>query len=238
MVLVPYLSTMIYAALALGPSDMTVDLGITTRAPTYQGSGLLYGINADASQPASHYTTDIHLKFFRGGGGHAAPEWQVGGAGADFDTVWNVAKSMVNRAHGENAKAVLVVSDMWGDNSSLPFPGDNSSWTGYDAFMDNVISKVQALGPAADTVLWELWNEPARGFFWKRDFRQFLDTWTHGFKRLKAAMPNAQVVGPSIWGGATPGMNDVRKLWPYDNYNYDKATTPPGQPRPPTRTGT
>jgi hypothetical protein len=118
---------------------------------------------------------------------------------------------MVKRAHNENAKAIVVMCDLWSDFDSGQgrklLPGDNASWVMYDAFVDNVAAKVTALGPdMLSTVLFEIWNEPARGFFWRgndaESYQQYLRMWSRGFKRLRSHFPSALIVGPSIWGGS------------------------------------
>ena len=120
---------------------------------------------------------------------------------------------MVLRAHAEDAKAIVIFCDLWAkfDNGAGrgQIPGDNSSWTKYEAFVDNIVGKVKAMDAGvAASIQFELWNEPARGFFWRGNdqaaWSQYLAMWSRGFKRLRAAIPAAVIIGPSIWGGADP----------------------------------
>jgi hypothetical protein len=200
---------------ALGPpaDDITVDLSRTAAGPiTYQGSGILYGFSADASLPPSNYSRAVKLQHFRGGGGHSAPGYELD-QGAGFDRLWSSAEAMIKRAHAEGAKAILVICDLWakfdGGAGRTNLPGQNSSWVMYDAFIDNIILKAKALDTrVAASIQFELWNEPARGFFGFADdqaaWSTYLQMWSRGFKRLRAAIPGAVIVGPSIWGGADP----------------------------------
>jgi hypothetical protein len=202
------------ASAALGRDTLVVDLGHTTgRQITHQGSGILYGFSADATLPPSNYSRAVKLQYWRGGGGHSAPGYEVN-QGAGFDRLWGSAEAMIKRAHAEDAAAILVICDLWakfdGGAGRGKLPGDNSSWVMYDAFIDNIIAKVKAMDPpaVAASIQYELWNEPARGFFWRGDneaaYATFLQMWSRGFKRLRAAIPAATIVGPSIWGGADP----------------------------------
>jgi hypothetical protein len=118
---------------------------------------------------------------------------------------------MIQRAHTEGAEAIVVMCDLWSifDNGQgrKEIPGD-VSWVKYDAFVDNIIAKSQALGPALQSTLFEIWNEPQRGFFWRGHdqaaYDQYLAMWSRGVKRLRKGLPGSKIVGPSIWGGADP----------------------------------
>ena len=54
----------------------------------------------------------------------------------------------------------------------------------------------------------QLWNEPGRGFFCfkttKAAFTQYVTMWSRGFKRIRAALPDSIMLGPSIWGTPDP----------------------------------
>ena len=87
--------------------------GHTAAGPiTHQGSGVLYGFSADASLPPSNYSRAVKLQYYRGGGGHSAPGYELD-QGAGFDRLWASAEAMIKRAHVEDAKAILVICDLW-----------------------------------------------------------------------------------------------------------------------------
>lgn len=151
------------------------------------------GFSADASLPPSNYSRAVKLQHYRGGGGHSAPGCKhpsdlplpvMYGSiltdclsisdeldqGAGFDRLWASAEAMILRAHSEDAEAILVICDLWGkfDNGAgkANLPGQNGSWVMYDAFIDNIVKKVKALESGVGaSIQFELWNEPARGFF-------------------------------------------------------------------------
>ena len=129
------------------PSPWT--LAAPPPAITHQGSGgVLYGFSADATLPPTNYPRAVKLRHYRGGGGHSAPGYEMD-HGAGFDRLWASPVAMVKRAHAEDAKAILVICDLWADFDDgagrTTLPGEDGPWALYDAFVDNVVVKVRAL---------------------------------------------------------------------------------------------
>ena len=181
--------------------SVTLDMAMAAGAPTYVGSGFIYGISEDGTQPPTALLTDIKVKGFRAGRGVTAGC----GQGA-WDSHWKVIKAYYAKAKELGVPLQILVSDNY--QYSCPLPGDGGDWTTFTTFMAQLIAEVQAAGMTGPDVRWELWNEPDYSGFWKGTQAQWLDTWKHAYEQVRAAIPGAIIEGPSLASGAGgPWMN-------------------------------
>jgi len=174
---------------------VTLDMAMAQGAPTYVGSGFIYGISEDGTQPPTALLSDIKVRGFRAGRG------VTGGCGqAAWDSHWKVIKGYYARAKELGVPMQILVSDNY--QYSCPLPGDGGDWTTFTTFMAQLIAEVKAAGMTGPDVRWELWNEPDYSGFWKGTQAQWLDTWKHAYEQVRAAIPDAMIEGPSLASGA------------------------------------
>ncbi|MFD5259162.1 beta-xylosidase, partial [Streptomyces bobili] len=178
-------------------TTVTVDFATTGGAPGYGASGTLYGMSPDGSLPQEHFYKDIKWKFMRAGGA----QLNSGGYGtslAAYQTRWDSTLAQYNRTRALGGTFVLLPHDLWGADSttSQGWPGDNGDWTRFNDFLDQLIGDVQANNM---TVQWDIWNEPDNRPFWGPSQTQYLEMWKRAHQKIRAAFPNAVVVGPSTY---------------------------------------
>lgn len=179
---------------------VTLDMAVSEGAPTYLASGFIYGISEDGLQPPNALLSDIKVKTFRAGRGTS------GGCGeAAWKTHWKVMKAYYSKALG--GTMLLLVSDDY--QYSCPIPGEGGDWTLFETFMGQLIDSVKANGMTGPDVRWEIWNESDYApTFWKGTQAQWLETWKHAYRQIRAALPSAVIEGPSFASGAGgPNMN-------------------------------
>ena len=175
--------------------SVTLDMAVAQGAPTYVGSGFIYGISEDGTQPPTPLLRDIKVQEFRAGRG------VTGGCGqAAWDTHWKVIKGYYARAKELGVPMLILVSDDY--QYSCPIPGDGGDWTTFTDFMSQLIANVKANGMTGPDVRWELWNEADYSGFWKGTQAQWLETWKHAYQQVRAAIPGAIIEGPSFATGA------------------------------------
>ncbi|MFL5307632.1 MAG: GH39 family glycosyl hydrolase [Polyangia bacterium] len=175
--------------------SVTLDMAAGQGAPAYHGSGFIYGISEDGTQPPTALLTAIKVRAFRAGRG------VTGNCGqAAWDTHWKVIKGYYARAKELGVPLEILVSDDY--QYSCPLPGDGGDWTTFTTFMTQLIDNVKANGMTGPDVRWELWNEADYSGFWKGTQAQWLDTWKHAYQQVRAAIPGAIIEGPSLSTGA------------------------------------
>jgi hypothetical protein len=79
-------------------------------------------------------------------------------------------------------------------------------------FLDQLIEDVKASGMTGPDVQWDIWNEPdllTPVIFWGRSQDQYLEMWKRAFLQIRAAIPEAVIVGPSTAGQPSPGRNGL-----------------------------
>src|SRR5581483_1216000 len=117
--------------------SVTLDMAVAQGAPTYLGSGFIYGIAEDGVQPPTALLSDIKVRGFRVGRG------VTGNCGqAAWDTHWKVIKAYYARAKELGVPLDLLVSDDY--QYSCPLPGDGGDWTTFTTFMSQLIDNVKA----------------------------------------------------------------------------------------------
>jgi hypothetical protein len=175
--------------------SVTLDMALGQGAPKYQGSGFIYGISEDGTQPPTALLSAIKVRAFRAGRGVTGNCGQTA-----WDTHWKVIKGYYARAKELGVPLEILVSDDY--QYSCPLPGDGGDWTTFTTFMSQLIDNVKANGMTGPDVRWELWNEADYSGFWKGTQAQWLDTWKHAYQQLRAAIPGAIIEGPSLSTGA------------------------------------
>ncbi|MEO8900646.1 MAG: hypothetical protein ABI488_03320, partial [Polyangiaceae bacterium] len=175
--------------------SVTLDMAMAQGAPTYVGSGFIYGISEDGTQPPTPLLTDIKVTGFSAGRGVTAGCGQTA-----WDSHWKVIKGYYAKAKEMGVPMQILVSDNY--QYSCPLPGAGGDWTTFTTFMAQLIAEVQAAGMTGPDVRWELWNEPDYSGFWSGTQAQWLDTWKHAYEQVRAAIPGAIIEGPSLATGA------------------------------------
>lgn len=194
------LSTTSSVSLAQDPVDtMTVNLAQPLGAPTYRASGFIYGLSQDGAQPPIDLQADIKTQFIRAGG--AQLNCPNGGwVNGDYETRWESVKGYYERVKALGATFILLPHDLWGADGvcNVPeYPGDDGDWTNYTTFLKQVIDDAIANGMTGSDVQWDIWNEPDIPLFWARDQEQYHETWKLAYEMIRAAIPDAVIVGPS-----------------------------------------
>jgi hypothetical protein len=199
---------------------VTINMGSTLGAPTYQASGFIYGLSPDASSPPQNMLSDIKVKYLRVGGAQlGCPNGGWINSFSNYQTRWNTVKAYYTKAQAIGATVIILLHDLWGADlvcTVNTFPGDNGDWTNYTNFMTQVINDAKAAGMTGLNVQWDIWNEPdCCGFFGSRSESQYLEMWKRGFQQIRAAISNAVITGPSFSqqpnGNAFPSYLDYIK---------------------------
>ena len=175
--------------------SVTLDMAQGQGAPQYHGSGFIYGISEDGTQPPTALLSGIKVRAFRAGRGVTGNCGQTA-----WDTHWKVIKGYYARAKELGVPLEILVSDDY--QYSCPLPGAGGDWTTFTTFMSQLINNVKANDMTGPDVRWELWNEPDYSGFWSGTQAQWLDTWTHAYQQVRAAIPGAIIEGPSLATGA------------------------------------
>ncbi|WP_241826905.1 RICIN domain-containing protein [Streptomyces graminilatus] len=197
-------------------TTVAVDFATAGGAPTYRASGTLYGMTENGSLPQDHFYRDIKWKFMRAGG--AQLDNPGGWVAGKYDRRWNATLAQYKRTKALGGTFVLLPHDLWGaDGTSIPtFPGDNGDWSRFDAFYDRLLGDVKAAGMT--DIDWDIWNEPECRQFWGSGQPQYLEMWKRAYRKIRAAIPGAVVVGAS--GCSKPSTGNT---WWNTYLDYVKA---------------
>jgi hypothetical protein len=194
---------------------VSVDFSTTLGSPTYRASGTLYGMTEDGSLPQDHFYKDLKWQFERAGG--AQLDSPGGWVAGKYARRWNSTLAQYKRTVALGGTFVILPHDIWGaDGTTTPtFPGDNGNWTAFDAFLNQLISDLQANGMNPE---WDVWNEPDCSGFWGAPQSQYLAMWQRAFHRIRSTFPSAVIVGPS-----TCGQPSSSNTWWATYLDYVKA---------------
>lgn len=202
---------------------VTIDLASQLDAPTYRASGFIYGLSEDGTRPPRRLQSDIKIRFIRAGG--AQLDCPYGGyVNGKYNRRWNSVKGYYARTRAIGADFVLLTHDLWGADGAcnVPrWPGDNGNWTEFTSFLTQVIDDAKANGMTGSDVQWDIWNEPdliTPVQFWGRDQIQYLKMWKRAYEQIRAAIPDAVIVGPS-----TAGQPSSSSTWFATYLDYVKA---------------
>jgi glycosyl hydrolase family 39 (putative alpha-L-iduronidase) len=192
--------------------EIGVDFAAQLGHPTYRASGFIYGISEDGTRPEQELQKDIKVQFIRAGGAQlGCPEG--GFVNGRYTRRWNSVKSYYARTKAIGAKFILLPHDLWGADAvcNVPrWPGDGGDWAEFTQFMGQVIDDAKANGMTGPDVQWDIWNEPdliTPVQFWGRDQAQYLEMWKRAYQQIRAAIPEAIIVGPSTAGQPSPDWN-------------------------------
>jgi hypothetical protein len=178
----------------MGPIADTVDLADLRGPPVQRGAGILYGLTEDGANPPDHLLIGIGFRFNRAGGAQLdSPGGWVGGS---FERRWASTLAQCRRTTALGGTFIMLVHDLYGaDGTAIDrWPGDGGDWTDFDAFLDKLIRQVRESGV---DLQWDLWNEPDLDLFWARPQQQYLELWERAYRKVRAELPDAVIVGPS-----------------------------------------
>jgi len=157
------------------------------------------------------------------GGGSQIGLPNGGWVNGQFAPRWDFVRAYYAKARSVGATYIMILAPLWGSDgvNNVPrWPGDNGNWTEFNAFLDQVIGNARANGMTGSDVRWDIWNEPDI-FFWGRSQSQYFEMWRRAVQRIRAALPNAVIEGPSF--AFSPGSG----WWPaYLDYIRDNNVVP------------
>ncbi|RVU00618.1 hypothetical protein EOD41_11490 [Mucilaginibacter limnophilus] len=155
-----------------------VDFGYNWRAINHVAAGFLHGFTNDGIYPVDSLILPLKLHMVR--------------------SIPPAALAQGTRMKQLGIKQQVVLSDNWyfGYESTF-YPGDNGDWSIWETFVDNQIKDIINKG-IQDNVEIDIWNEPDHSYFWRRSQWQALATYYKAYYRIRAKLPNAVIVGPSI----------------------------------------
>ncbi|GGG83145.1 hypothetical protein GCM10010918_45870 [Paenibacillus radicis (ex Gao et al. 2016)] len=185
--------------------SVSIDMSQTLGAPTYRGTGFLYGLSENGSAPNGSLLSDLKPQLFRGGGaGLSGGAWAVGGYNGYLPR-FNSVKNQYNRVNAIGATYQILVSDIWGsDGRTIPnnndpiFPGDNGSWTSWNQFITQLVN--DKIAANMTNARYDIWNEPDGAYFWPRSEAQYFEMWKRSVQLIRSLDPNAVIVGPGYGG--------------------------------------
>ncbi len=187
---------------SLVEDEVVIDFATQLGRPTYRAAGFIYGISEDGAQPEQKLQKDIKVQFIRAGGAQlGCPEG--GFVNGQYARRWNSVKGYYARTKAIGAKFILLPHDLWGADAvcNVPrWPGDGGDWTEFTQFMGQVIDDAKVNRMTGPDVQWDIWNEPdliTPVQFWGRDQAQYLEMWKRAYRQIRAAIPEAVMVGPS-----------------------------------------
>ena len=168
-------------ALASATATITVDFSQTCGPVTYRASGLLHSVST--STLTDEIIKPVVPRLFRG----------------DISEVPRLYNRLTSV--GVTYKQ-SVLSDYYYEG---PIPGDDNNWNDWE---NRCASEATRDKNSGRQIQYDVWNEPDGGYFWPRSLDQFKETWRRGVVKLRAANPNAVIVGPSISGWSASWITD------------------------------
>jgi hypothetical protein len=195
-------------AVAADPdTTVTLNLAQTGKVPTHAGSGFLYGLSQDGTQPSQNLLAPLDPTLFRGGGARIAGDGWIGDgytAGSGFQVRMTSALDQAAQvgAAPYDATYHLLVSDLYGADTTQPsntvYPCDNGNCANWTTFIDTVVADVQASG--LKNIDFDIWNEPDGTGFWPRGVNsaQYFEMWNTAVDDIRGIDPSAVIVGPSF----------------------------------------
>ncbi|KAJ7148068.1 glycoside hydrolase family 39 protein [Mycena crocata] len=188
----------------------TVDLAVNQGAPVHRASGVLYGVPNTKNQIPSTFYTSMGFNYLSAGGAQftGSTGWIFGGYTGRFQDVL----SNFQTARQFNAQFILKMSDLWGTDgtqgSNGVYPGVNSDFTEFDAYLTQLVKDLKANGMTANIKLL-IWNEPdLPNAFWGGSMAQYLAMWSHAVTFLRANLAGVPIAGPGF-----AGMPSTSNTW-------------------------
>lgn len=191
------LASLLFACGSGAATEMlTIDLSAEKGPAAFRSSGFLHGISPSA--PPRELVEPLKPRLFR------ATAKDVGLL--DSPGIYERAASMGASIH-------VDLSSSYGCPASGPCPGDDGDWSEWDKVIDRLLS---ARKQKRYRVQWDIWNEPNLAEYWGRDHERYLEMWRRTVKRIRAADPGSEIVGPSICGYDREWLTRFL-LWARDN---------------------
>lgn len=166
---------------ALAEEIVTVDFSQAGGQVDHRFSGFLHGMSVDGPGPELFEVLNPYV--MRGSRFHK-------------DLLGNY-----QRLSDAGAVMQYVVSDSHGYIwTTDPWPGDGGDWSLWEAVVDAEIADAKARGVTGGQ--WDIWNEADIAEFWQpagvagRD--QFFETWRRTYEKIRAELPDVEIVGPSL----------------------------------------
>lgn len=160
------------SALAAAPAQGVVTVDFAHAVPARSAVGLLHGM--DEREPPDRLIAPLSPRTWRG----------------------DLESATYDRASRLGARYILVLSDLWG------YPGANwygrePPWTDFGRWADFVRDVARANRGRA--LVWDIWNEPDRPYFWNGTEAQFHETYRVAYEAIRHALgPDAAIAGPSV----------------------------------------
>lgn len=163
---------------------LTVDASSVLHPVDRVGNNFLYGLS-DSSTPAASIIAPLKPSQFRQPppGSQHIPNTETHPVGE--------ALSVAPTVQAVGAHQYIDMAD-----SFTGFPYNWSSWDDWNSRIDSMTAKAKASPYLSTISAWEPWNEP--DWTWPSAAGSFTDGWTRTVQRLKADMPGAVILGPSI----------------------------------------
>ena len=188
-------------------TTVAINLAQPGKVPTHAGSGFLYGLSQDGTEPAQSLLAPLQPTLFRGGGARIAGGGWIGDgytAGSGFQVRITSALDQARQvtAAPYDATYHLLVSDLYGADTTQPsntlYPCDNGNCANWVTFIDTVVGDVQASG--IKNIDFDIWNEPDGTGFWPRGVNsaQYFEMWNTAVGEIRRLDPGAVIVGPSF----------------------------------------
>jgi hypothetical protein len=192
-------------ALASGQT-VTVNFASTSGTANGVGSGFLYGLSQDGTEPDDGLLASLAPTSGRGGGARLAGGGWIGDGytdGTGFTTRIDSAIDQAQRLNDGPTHATydLLLSDLYGADTTQPsdtvYPCADGNCANWISFIDDVVADVQAAGV---TVNYDIWNEPDNASFWAPGYAgtQYFQMWDSAVNEIRRLVPSASIVGPSV----------------------------------------
>ena len=183
--------------------QLSVDLAHVTKPASGAGSGILYGISQDATQPDDRYLAPLKVNAFRGGG------WYSGGWIRDGYVYGPATKGEITTIIAQAkrlqaprpAQYQVILSDLFGSTGgagpNTRWPCGNGDCRNWITFLDTTVAALQTSG---QTFAYDIWNEPDLSIFWGPGVNtdQYFQMWDTAYRELRRLAPKAKIVGPSF----------------------------------------
>jgi hypothetical protein len=159
------------------------------RSASGVAAGVLLSINE--THPRAEILRPLRLRAHRGDWDHL-PEQYARLRGLGFTTVQSLLPDLwVQNITGENSFTSLVA----GRCAAVPgcWPGDRGNWRPWERWVADIVAS------SPEGIEFDIWNEPgtSAGYFWNRNFSQYLAMWSHAVTAARRVRPSVRVVGPS-----------------------------------------
>jgi hypothetical protein len=182
--------------------SLSVNLASTRGPATGVGEGILYGINADGSQPsAAQFIQPLRLNAFRGGG-HVSRGWIGDNYRFGTNTQADITSITSQARRLPGVQYQMILSDVYGADGGQPantmFPCTNGDCSNWVSFIDSVVGALQGSGLR---FAYDVWNEPDISAFWPNasvNSTMYFQMWDAGVREIRRIAPGATIVGPSF----------------------------------------